>query len=572
MQKNTIDTFPNELLSKVFIEAAAENPETSCLSRQLVPKKHNSGYIFVHPALWLRSRTNVALSHVCRLFRTIAIDTPELWANVSNLQTKEELDVYLQRSKQVGLGIHLLIDDPKYNFKDFDANVRAVAVPRDFMNAVLPLAHRWVGFEFKTGKWMHFFMNGVPKDLSALCKGLKLPRLRSLSLSYPSPRYFDEGLGLTELEQSEKGLTRDFRFYETWFTPDLKHLNTTWHVPKATPGTTSLQSLSINLGSATYHHTWDDRPLMTLRPLFTSLQRLSLRVGETIWNEVRDKKPRLELPSLEVFVLHTQTMDCFLTELQCLIMPNLKSMQVECRPVDTNLSGDEKPESEEQYIIHKWILQLFNKENDFQHLESLRLSFWTVGKYCDYYAVKCTSFQHIFSAIFERFPNLHRLFFEAPFGIVKLKGGRSKKGPRRNKNRNDREPKSLADVKVAPLRTLTFQNCPSLPAEDIVEVLGELKKGSDWDRFEIMNVNWCSSTKKSSIESIIPKSNFCWRESPPNVDEDVPELTKPVADPDQHANEDSVKDDHPFSIGYYDSDTVSSAADLSDFDLDASTQ
>ncbi len=210
MQKSTINTFPNELLSKVFIEAAAENPKTSCLSRQLVPKKHNSGYIFVRPALWLRSRTNVALSHVCRLFRTIAIDTPELWVNVSNLQTKEELDVYLQRSKQVGLGIHLLIDDPKYNFKDFDANVRAVAVPRDFMNAVLPLAHRWVGFEFKTGKWIHFFTDSVPKDLSALCKGLKLPRLRSLSLSYPSPRYFDEGLGLTELEQSEKGVDKGF--------------------------------------------------------------------------------------------------------------------------------------------------------------------------------------------------------------------------------------------------------------------------------------------------------------------------------------------------------------------------
>ena len=96
----SIESFPNELLSKIFIEAAAEDPEFSCLSRQLLPKKHDLGFIFVRPARWLRSTTNVALSHVSQTFRIIAIDTPELWVNVSNLQSKAELEVYLQRSKQ----------------------------------------------------------------------------------------------------------------------------------------------------------------------------------------------------------------------------------------------------------------------------------------------------------------------------------------------------------------------------------------------------------------------------------------------------------------------------------------
>ncbi|KLO06804.1 hypothetical protein SCHPADRAFT_910046 [Schizopora paradoxa] len=562
-QKFSIQSFPNELLSKIFIEAAAEDPEISCLSRQLVPKKHDSGFIFVRSARWLRSTTNIALSHVSHTFRIIAIDTPELWANVSNLQRKEELEVYLRRSKQAGLGIHLLIDDPKFKFKDHDANLRGVAVPQDFMNAIIPHAHRWVGFEFKTGKWINFFMQSVPKDMSAICKGLELPRLRSLSLSYPSPRYFGaEGLGLTELDQSEMGLTKDFRFYETWNTPNLKHLSTTWHIPKATPSTRSLQSISINLGSTTYYHVWDDRPLMTLLPLFVQLRRLSLRVGETAWDKVCETRPRLELPSLDVFVLHTQTMDYFRTELQCLIMPNVKSMQIECRPIDTGFNDEEEEDEDDRFIIYNWILRLFNEENGFQNLECLRLTFQKVGEYGDQISAKHTSIQHIFSAIFMRFPNLHHLYFEAPF--TNMRNRPSRKAKKRSSNKKDEEPRSLLHVRAPLLRTLTFQNCPSLCAEDINDVVQGLKDGMDFER---LVVNWCTSAKKYLVEGVISKDKLFWKDSAPDVDILEKEAPSQV---NQLEDEDSDPDDRFHSEDYYDSDNVSSAADLSDFDVSVS--
>lgn len=308
-------------------------------------------------------------------------------------------------------------------------------------------------------------------------------------------------------------------------------------------------------GSTTYFHAWDDRPLMTLLPFFAQLRRLLLRVGEAAWEEVSVKKPRLELPSVEVFVLHTQTLDYFRTELQCLIMPNVRSMQIECRPVDTNLDDSETPDEDERFIIHNWILRLLNEENAFQNLESLRLSFWNVGEYCDYYAVKRTSLQHIFSAVFMRFPNLHHLFFEAPFAAVKPKGKKARKTSKRQSNKSQKEPKALADIRAAPLRTLTFQNCPSLRAEDINEVRRELKGRLNWDCFERLRIKWCTSAKKPLIERVASKDKLCFKHSPPDIVEDIRETELPAIAVD------------PASKGYYDSDNVSSAADLSDFDV-----
>ncbi|KLO06803.1 hypothetical protein SCHPADRAFT_678021 [Schizopora paradoxa] len=545
-----IELFPDELLAKIFIEAVGEDPEISCLSRRLVPKKYNYLGVFQSSARYIHSTTNVKLSHVSHAFRIVALETPQLWANVSNLQSKEELEVYLHRSKQAGLGIHLLIDDPEFNIKDRFADLR-VFLPQDFLDAILPHAHRWVGFEFRTGKRLDAFMKGVPQRLSALCKGLELPRLRTLSLSFPSPYYFDGGEGLQEVEQSERNLTKDFRFYETWNTPNLKHLSTTWHIPKATPGTRSLQSISINLADTYYPQRWDDRPLLSLLPFFAQLRRLSLRVGETIWNTVRETKPRLEFPSLDVFVLHMQDnqlqyyrIENYRTELQCFIMPNVKSMEIERR-----LSGS--TEGDERVVLHDWILDLFNKENRFEELHHLRLVFHKTRGHDRFYRIDQEPFQNIFRAAFLRFPNLHHLFFEAPFTVMKSEGDHS-----------NEVPNSLVVVRAPPLRTLTLQNCPSLLAEDINDVLSEVKDGANFDCFERLNVNWCPSANKSSVEGVVANDKLFWMDSLPDINEQASRQTSPIV---EAAYEDNDSDGEvPF---FYDTDDCSSGSDLSEFDV-----
>lgn len=548
MQSFAIESFPEELLAKIFIDAVGDDPETSCLSRQLVPRKYSRRGVLQSSARYKRSTTNVRLSHVSQGFRIVALDTPQLWANVSNLQSKVELEVYLQRSRQAGLGIHLLIDDPEFNIEDRYADLQ-VFLPQDFLNAILPLAHRWVGFEFRTGKRLDAYIKDIPEALYTMCEGLELPRLRTLSLSFPSPCYFEDGEGLQELDQSERNLTKDFRFYETWNTPNLKHLSSRWHIPKAIPGTTSLRSISINLAGSYYPHTWDDRPLLSLVPFFAQLRRLSLRIGETVLNTVSKTKPRLELPSLEVFVLHMQDKSNhetpnFRAELDCFVMPNLKSMQIERRLSSIEGTG--------RIVLHDWFLNLFRKENISEGLEHLRLVFHKTKGNDRFYKIDKEPFQDIFRAAFLRFQKLRHLFFEGPFTVMKPDVYYPK-----------RVYYPLRGVEVPPLRTLTLQNCPYLQAEDINAVVSEVKDGANFDCFERLNVNSCPSADKSSVERVIGKDKLFWMGSPTNINDQADIQISPT---EQDAIEDDESDDEEVPF-FYDTDDCSSGSDLSEFDV-----
>ncbi|TDL25110.1 hypothetical protein BD410DRAFT_837356 [Rickenella mellea] len=52
-------------------------------------------------------RTWIYVSHVCRSWRQAALDCPTLWSCITPVQSYEEVETYLTRSKQASLSVHL---------------------------------------------------------------------------------------------------------------------------------------------------------------------------------------------------------------------------------------------------------------------------------------------------------------------------------------------------------------------------------------------------------------------------------------------------------------------------------
>jgi len=73
----TTSSLPAEILSKVFLECAACS----------------------HPSSWIK------VSHVCRLWRDVALNCPELWSNISLAVHPEFTNLMLVRAKQVPLSL-----------------------------------------------------------------------------------------------------------------------------------------------------------------------------------------------------------------------------------------------------------------------------------------------------------------------------------------------------------------------------------------------------------------------------------------------------------------------------------
>ncbi|KAH8116384.1 hypothetical protein DFH11DRAFT_1207260 [Phellopilus nigrolimitatus] len=86
-----VATLPNEILGHIFL--AGCTPDAY-------------GAFFV-----------LAVSHVCRKFRAIALRMPSLWTILTNSQTEEQLAMFLERSKSLDLTISIN-DDPLRRFAE----------------------------------------------------------------------------------------------------------------------------------------------------------------------------------------------------------------------------------------------------------------------------------------------------------------------------------------------------------------------------------------------------------------------------------------------------------------------
>lgn len=154
MLNKGMSSIPNELLARIF-ELAYEADG---------PRQRNVGPI--------------TLSHVCRHFRAVALDTPRLWSVVSNWMCIEEMEASISRSKAVELVVL------------FDQNVEESLPPplrprltlKEVMEAVVPHQKRWIKFDLKAD--VSGLMDQENVNILALYPDLELPSLQGMVLKF----------------------------------------------------------------------------------------------------------------------------------------------------------------------------------------------------------------------------------------------------------------------------------------------------------------------------------------------------------------------------------------------------
>ena len=135
-----------------------------------------------HETLFLVSEIlafELQISHVCRLWRNIALDTPSLWTNISVITTEslpyERVVAHLERSKSLPLDIYIaggVTQLPSVEADTFEA----------LLALLVPHLSRWASIQvvFKRYEYMHTFLKAVSgpsvppatrlKELRLLCK------------------------------------------------------------------------------------------------------------------------------------------------------------------------------------------------------------------------------------------------------------------------------------------------------------------------------------------------------------------------------------------------------------------
>jgi len=145
------DKLPTELLVEIFRHARADS----------VYDAHNESHCYP-----------VALSHVCRHWRTVAIGAPTLWTDIRVLEyytegTKEATRVYLERSRACPIFFTWFTESG-----EFHTDVSAVVE-----QLIIPAAERWQRITLIAGN------KTVPDALLAAMEHLDFPILRDIEIS-----------------------------------------------------------------------------------------------------------------------------------------------------------------------------------------------------------------------------------------------------------------------------------------------------------------------------------------------------------------------------------------------------
>ncbi len=170
-----IEELPDEILASIF--EAGHSPSIA------------SGYPAQYP---------IAISHVCRRFRNVALGTPKLWTTLSSTYCEDQLRSFLLRSKAAELCLYL--------------NDHAVGWPHrrlHFFASVTSHAERW-----RDVQYIHPYSGGVLDlpDLSRRALSSLTSATFMLSDPYDDPRNLESYLA-------------------QWHLPSLLHLKTLGIIP-----------------------------------------------------------------------------------------------------------------------------------------------------------------------------------------------------------------------------------------------------------------------------------------------------------------------------------------------------
>ncbi|KAH8118774.1 hypothetical protein DFH11DRAFT_1569237 [Phellopilus nigrolimitatus] len=408
------------------------------------------------------SRESVRLSHICRRFRTLALDIPALWTSVSPTDILDETKAFLERSKFAGLHIR---------FSRKAGQVFHESFHHEFLAAILPHAHRWHSFSLylqydAAGEEILCFL----KFMSITCGRLELPTLKELSIQCDE-HLFEDRPALRTAD--------DLRFYENWIMPNIQFLKVYSFLPRPIFVQPSLRSLRVELESEYDDVAWDLGLLLMLLSTFTALEDLTLSFRNAIFVSAPGiPRPDIVLESLRTLDLYVLSENPDLNPVR-LIMAKIRAPNLNKLVAATE--------------IHQWAdanewlhTLLYNGVNDFMRLTHLDLQ---VNRY---YHETCE-----FETVFQRLPNLAHLSIEAsddPDRVLRLWSTHR-----------------LAPDSIPPLRSLRFSRCGTFYSDGLDHILKILQERPDWDEFHRLEVIDCPNFCQEDAR-IIPKNKVVWRD------------------------------------------------------------
>lgn len=342
--KHGITSLPNDLLRLIFQHGSTGN---------------NAGCEFA-----------LSVSHVCRHFRRIALDTPLLWSTITNEHSLEGVKTYLARTKMSPLTIALnegseMLRNPQLR------NARPSV--SDILELTVPNCARWKEFRFR------IFRAFDSLDQRALrsYENLILPDLTRLVISAGQSFRSDDD--------------NDPMFFSTWHMPALQHISFINVLP-ALPTAIALHltSLSVTL-QRWLKSSLLNRLLHLLLIRLPALQRLDL----CLWN-LADDGVRIDpatLPLLEVLSVHIHDSNSHTyirRFIRALTLPSLFSLSV--------IISSKGPAS-----VSTWLDHTLPRADNCQALRFVNLKITDAEEQGNAMVV-----------LFERFPQIKHLAVEAP--------------------------------------------------------------------------------------------------------------------------------------------------------------
>ncbi|TDL24463.1 hypothetical protein BD410DRAFT_89964 [Rickenella mellea] len=115
----------------------------------------------------------IKLSHINRRFRSLALQAPYIWANLSTQLTAEGLRAFITRSKSVDLSIYI------YDSSDAHGSGHGEPPLEDFLHTIIQHKERWSEFQYHRYSTNSDY--GYSHPALDAYRSLKLPRLQSLA-------------------------------------------------------------------------------------------------------------------------------------------------------------------------------------------------------------------------------------------------------------------------------------------------------------------------------------------------------------------------------------------------------
>ncbi|TDL30160.1 hypothetical protein BD410DRAFT_54675 [Rickenella mellea] len=232
------------------------------------------------------SELSLAVSGVSRQFRRVALESPWIWRRLSNNQSVGQLELFITRSRTVGLEVAINpCEDPYIDRgRHQEYYGKRIAIP-DFMDIVTKQSHRWTSFYFAT--------EDRDEEIPELSEYplLNLPLLTSLTCDF---------------EPTEGGGDEDEISYlfDDWRTPNLRRVcimgGAVIEIPEISSDLTScdLRFYAPDLSSCSE---FDPDQCVNLRTLYslTSLVTLSLHFHGIHASQCISELTSITLPNLK---------------------------------------------------------------------------------------------------------------------------------------------------------------------------------------------------------------------------------------------------------------------------------